>query len=146
MIRSPRWRVYLDSNLFIRHVESADDALIFLLEQAADDVLSLHASELTLAEVLVDPLRRHDRSRAALFGEILTGDDWLQVVPVSRTILVRSAEVRAALGNKLPDAIHVATAMDCSCNVLVSSDRRLRTPSEMVRVSVDAVKDLDRWP
>lgn len=146
MIVPRRWRVYLDSNFFIRFVESGDEALLFLFEQASADLLTLHTSELTLAEVLVDPLRQGDRLREASYMDLLTGDDLMEVVPVGRDILIRSADGRADFGNKLPDAVHVATALACACNVVLSSDRRLRLPSEMTRIGLEDVKDLDLWP
>ena len=141
-----RWRVYLDSNFFIRFVESRDEALLLLFERAAADLLTLHTSELTLAEILVDPIKLGDTSRAGAYADLLRTDEWLEVIPISREVLVRSAEVRATIGNKLPDAIHVATATTSSCNVMLSSDKRLRLPEQMRRVRLEDAEDLDLWP
>jgi predicted nucleic acid-binding protein len=146
MSLSVRWRVYLDSNFFIRYVESEDESLLDLLERGAADLLTLHTSELTLAEVLVDPIQSGDQSRAAMYGDLLTGDEWLEIVPVSREVLTRSAEVRATIGNKLPDAIHIATAIARACNVFLSSDKRLRLPEHITQVKLEDVNELDVWP
>jgi predicted nucleic acid-binding protein len=141
-----RWRVYLDSNFFIRFVESRDDSLLTLFEREATDLLTLHTSELTLAEVLVEPVKLGDKVLADEYSDFLAGDDTLEVVPISRDILSQSAQVRATIGNKLPDAIHVATATACSCNVFVSSDKRLRLPEDVTRVALEDVDNLDVWP
>nr|WP_306228935.1 PIN domain-containing protein [Aurantimonas sp. CSK15Z-1] len=56
------------------------------------------------------------------------------VVPVDRTILRRSATMRAKLKNKLADAIHIATAVETGCSHLLSEDRRLQLPETVVRL------------
>jgi len=141
-----RWRVYLDSNFFIRFVESRDERLLHVFEQEAADLLTLYTSELTLAEVLVEPIRTGDLSLAGEYREFLSDDQQIDIVPIDRSILVRSAEVRATIGNKLPDAIHVATAAARSCNVFLSSDKKLRLPAQMSRVALEDADDLDQWP
>ena len=53
---------------------------------------------------------------------------WLAMVPVSRTILIDAARLRANSGLRLPDAIHVATAVAAGCPIFLSNDRRLKVP------------------
>jgi len=137
---------YLDSNLIIRFVESEEQALLFLIENAAADLLRLFTSELTLAEVLVAPLKARDTEMISIYEEMLTTDEALEIVPIDRSIVRRSAEVRATIGNKGMDAIHVATAIECGCTVFISSDERIRLPDTLSRIRVDQVDDLDRWP
>ncbi len=55
----------------------------------------------------------------------------LQVVPVSREILVAAARRRTASRLKLPDAIHAATAVQSGCSHLVTNDARFRVVSEV---------------
>ena len=141
-----RWRVYLDSNFFIRFVESRDERLLHVFEREAADLLTLHTSELTLAEVLVDPIRAGDLSLTQECREFLSDDQQIDVVPIERSILIRSAEIRATIGNKLPDAIHVATAAARSCNVFLSSDKKLRLLPQMSRVALEDANDPSRWP
>lgn len=138
--------VYLDANFIIRLVESEDDSILFVLEQAAAGIVTLITSELTLAEVLVGPVRERDRRLIRDYEDMFADADLLEVQPVNRPILVRSAELRAALGNKLPDSIHVATAIGAACEVFLSSDRRIRLPDGLVRISVEDADDLDKWP
>jgi predicted nucleic acid-binding protein len=141
-----RWRVYLDSNFFIRFVESEDLGLLALFERQAANLLTICTSELTLAEVLVDPIRLEDQQRARIYEDMLAPGGWVEMVPVDRQILRRSADIRATIGNKLPDAIHVATAAVQSCNVFLSSDKRLRLPREVTQVALDEIGNLDLWP
>jgi len=72
-----------------------------------------------------------------VFGDLKISDmpvsrlaGFLQVVPVSREILVSAAQTRSQnLCLKLPDAIHFATAKDRGCQVFLTNDRRLKTYS-----------------
>ncbi len=136
-------RIYLDANAFISSVEGESDALVFLVEQASAGLAELYTSELTLAEVLVSPLKQAQLNLVELYELMLVSDDTLSVIPVDRGILRRSADIRAALGNKGADAIHVASAVSSSCTYFISSDKRLRLPDGLKRVDVNLVKGLD---
>lgn len=48
------------------------------------------------------------------------------MLPVSREILVEAARIRAGTALKLPDAIHVATARMCGCEVFLTNDTRIK--------------------
>jgi len=136
---------YLDTNAVIRFIESEDEGLLFLFEQAAAGVMRLVTSELTLAEVLVGPIKDGDERLANIYEEFLTSGDGLEVRPIDRTILRRSAEIRAILGNKGPDAIHIATALVSGCSLLFSSDQRLRLPSHLAQIELADIQDTAKW-
>lgn len=57
-------------------------------------------------------------------------------MPVDRSILVAAARLRAQLTLRLPDAIHVATALAADCELFVSNDRRVRLPDSMTLLTV----------
>ena len=124
-------KVYLDTNVFIYAVEAvaeyraAVEALFTLLEESA---VSAVTSELTLAEALAKPLEvgRHDI--AQVYEAMLTPSSWLAVVPVERSILIEAAKLQAGLKLRLPDAIHVATAVATGSATVLSNDRRLQVP------------------
>ena len=92
-------------------------------------------SELTLAELLVKPLQLGRTDIADLYADLVRDSEHLSVMPIGRTILVDAARYRADLGVKLPDTIHVATAMAAGCDALLSNDRNLKVPAgiELVR-------------
>ena len=94
-------------------------------------------SELTLAEVLVKPLRDKNMLVAQVYEALLAGSNKLTVVPISREILRLSAHVRAvARANRLFDSIHVATAMQSGCHAFVTEDDRIRTIDDLPIVLV----------
>jgi predicted nucleic acid-binding protein len=123
--------VYLDTNLFIYAVEGYAPEETFVRELFAAlerGELAAATSELALAEALVRPFALGREDVAATYAELLSPSDRLAVVPVDRAVLVEAARQRAALGLRLPDAIHVASALAAGCGVFLTNDRRLRLP------------------
>jgi predicted nucleic acid-binding protein len=55
----------------------------------------------------------------------------LEVIPIGRDILLAASRVRAEFRMKLPDAIHVATAMSVGCSTLLTNDRRMKMPADL---------------
>jgi predicted nucleic acid-binding protein len=141
------WTVYLDSNPIAYAVEGTPELastikqLFFVLRQRPGSAIT---SELTLAEVL--PKRRvPDRD----FLELLIWSGTFDLRPVTRSILTETAEYRRAASSiqpdgrvampKLPDAIHVVTAIHGRCDYFVSSDTRIRLPEGIKLVSANAL-------
>lgn len=120
-------RVYLDTNIFIYALEGYPifRAVLTTLFEALDrHDLSAVTSELTLAEVLAKPLLDRHTERQAAYLHILQPSASLDVVPVSREVLLAAARLRAEMGFKLPDAIHAATAQLTGCKQFLTNDAR----------------------
>lgn len=131
-------RLYLDANAFIQMIEGADEShSLHVFGDAAKGFIELYTSEFTLAELLVIPLRGHNNRLVVIYEELFASDKLLSVVPVDRSVLRHSAEVRATFGNKAADAIHIATALACDCPVFVSDDLRIKLPVELRRLSLE---------
>jgi predicted nucleic acid-binding protein len=121
-------RLYLDANVFIYAIEGNADIAdplrqLFELFRARRGIGV--TSELTLAEVLP---KASDVQRRSYLNMIV----WSQIFdlhPVSRDILIETAEYREYAGMpKLPDAIHVVTAIRAGCRRVLSADLRLKLP------------------
>ena len=122
-------KAYFDANVFIYAIEQIDDFVSVVSEiLPALDGQKLHAvtSELTLAEALVKPLRDDNGELAGDYIAAVQPRPALEVVPVSREILIEAARMRAKTGLKLPDAIHAATAVRSGCGHFVTNDARFR--------------------
>jgi predicted nucleic acid-binding protein len=121
-------RLYLDANVFIYAIEGNAD-IADPLRQLFDLFRARRGigvtSELTLAEVLP---KASDVQRRSYLNMIV----WSQIFdlhPVSRDILIETAEYREYAGMpKLPDAIHVVTAIRAGCRRVLSADLRLKLP------------------
>lgn len=136
----PPGKVYLDTNVFIYAVEAvpeysgAIDELFGLIEAGT---VSAVTSELALAEVLSKPLEAGRQDVVDIYREMIAPSAWLSVWPVERAILIEAARLRAQLTLRLPDAIHVATAVAAGCSALISNDHRLRVPATIRRFRLE---------
>ena len=131
--------VYVDANILIYIVEG-NKALASELKQIVEaleaGVFKAVTSELTLAEVLIGPLRNNDHELAATYKSLLTSSHVLRAVPVSAAILERSAAIRCNSMTSLPDAIHLATAEWAGCRYVLTEDRQLRVLPPLIAVGV----------
>lgn len=134
--------VYLDACAIIELLEkrtAESSALGALLEVAAGNPTRLLSSELTLTEILVEPIRGlmditpwregapFSRDHHDWYLANLTDDSLLvRTLPVSRSVLTRAALMRARVKSlRSPDAIHTATAYEAGCTHFISGDQRL---------------------
>ena len=147
-------KLYFDANVFIYAVEGSDDIAGTL--RTPFELLSGRknlpvTSELTLAEVLpkADPIRRRNYLELILYSGLF------DLHPVTRDVLMETADYRrvARASNldirgpqaampKLPDAIHVVTAIRADCARVLSFDRSLKLPESMQRVTRDGLPQL----
>lgn len=132
-------RVYLDTNIFIYALEGYSTfrpALTVLFEALDRHELAAITSELTLAEALVKPFLDRSIERERAYLQILQPSASLQMLPVSRDVLIASARLRAETNMKLPDAIHAATALITGCSYFLTNDSHLRTVPGLTIVSL----------
>jgi predicted nucleic acid-binding protein len=135
--------VYLDTNVFIAAFESpaanakpAQELLMALRDAQGAAV----TSELTLAELLA-PITRQGAlpatQRRRLYLDVLLLSGVVELLPVSRAILIETAVFRQVSPHKLPDAIHIVTAASACCKFFMSHDDGMRVPKEMQRLKLD---------
>jgi predicted nucleic acid-binding protein len=135
--------VYLDSNVFISFIQgdAADAETLKNLFSAMQGRVGVFVtSELTLAEVLAPTKARGPLSPLLRrrYIDLIVWNSAVSLQPVSRTILYETAELRRFTSQKLPDAIHIVTAVQTRCRFLMSHDRDMkRTPSGMTFVDID---------
>lgn len=126
-------RVYLDSNIVIYIVERSPahaGVVTEALRRAPE--ATLVTSDLVRMECLVGALRRPDtaiRDRYTAFLDRTLG------APLGRDAFLRAAELRAALGLKTPDALHLAAALEAGCEEFWTNDRRLDAAQSLIRVA-----------
>jgi predicted nucleic acid-binding protein len=151
---SASFKLYFDANVFIYAVEGSDDiagslrTLFGLLSGKGNLAVT---SELTLAEVLpkADPIRRRNYLELILYSGLF------DLYPVTRDVLMETADYRRVAGvsksdtsrpyaamPKLPDAIHVVTAVRAGCARILSFDLTLKLPEGMHRVTLGGLPQL----
>ena len=138
-------KIYLDANCFIYSVERIDPyrAVLDTLWQAVSvGQILVVTSELTLLEVLVKPLKAGDFTTAGIFRTVLRHSPDVQMFPITQTVLEEAAMLRATVGIKTPDALHVATALLNGCTLLVTNDSAFR---RMPDLSVTVLSEIVDW-
>jgi uncharacterized protein len=121
--------IALDTSVWIYHFEgspvfgpAADDILNAVTRGRVDAIVS----ELVLLELLVAPLKKKLPDVADEIELTLTHFPHLALVPISRAVLVRAAEIRAKCGMRTPDAIMLATAVERGATLAVTNDAAWR--------------------
>ncbi|MGE0752555.1 MAG: type II toxin-antitoxin system VapC family toxin [Variibacter sp.] len=143
--------IYLETNVFIRAVEGLEGASLLpkkLMASLRGRPTLAVTSEITLAEVLA-PTKRPQampfpmKQRAYL--DLLVWSNFIKLLPVSRKLLIETADLRRVTSLKLPDAIHLASATEANCRFFVSHDEDFRKlPVGMIRVNPDDEHGIDR--
>ena len=134
--------VYVDANILIYIVEgnkALASALNNIVEALDAGVLSAVTSELTLAEVLIGPLRTRDSATGDTYKAVLRSGKALRAIPVTSAVLERSAELRCNSTMSLPDAIHLATAELAGCRYFLTEDRHLHVRPPLVALGAAAL-------
>ena len=119
--------IYLDAAPLIYSVERIEPYWSLMQpvwDGAAAGRFALVSSELSLLEVLVGPRKSGNVALETLYRQLLLGTRELQLVPISQAILDRATSLRGNFGLKTPDAIHIATALESRCTVLVTNDKQ----------------------
>lgn len=144
--------VYLDTNAFRDLVEgepAISEPMQILFHALQRQPGRGITSELTLAEILAPSRsgRKRPPHLVRAYMNMLVWGRFLSLQPVSRTVLMETVRLRATSVTgrlKLPDAIHLATAILSGCQLFVSRDRGIPMPEAMRRVEIDdtAVRDV----
>jgi predicted nucleic acid-binding protein len=85
-------------------------------------------------ECRVKPLRERDAAILALYDQFFSRQS-LGILPLSDAVVDKATELRAVLGIKTPDALHLASAIIARAEVFVTGDAALQRCKE-VRVAV----------
>jgi predicted nucleic acid-binding protein len=122
--------IYFDSNIFILMFEKKNliaSQLSNLLAKMWDKPYRvIKTSDLTFAETLVHPYRKKDENLIRVYENWSISNRQLEIGPINREVLYCAAVLRADYKNlKLPDAIHLSTAMLFECSHFLSDDLRL---------------------
>ena len=95
--------------------------------------------QLTLAECLVKPFELGQELSIQYYQNSIKTTDFLEVKSVTRTILKEAAKNKAVYRNKLPDSIHLATALQSGCAIFVTNDANIKTPDNVTQLVLNEI-------
>jgi predicted nucleic acid-binding protein len=137
MTENPLPRLYIDTNVFIQVFEKQDTQLTDLFAgEPIEGTPFLFTSALARAELLVKPIRDGDDELRDIYRNWTVSNPVLEVGPIDDDVLEFAAVLRAQYSSlRLPDAIHVSTAIGFGCTHFVSYDKKLGTISRFIEPS-----------
>ena len=130
-------KVYFDTNIIIYLVEGflpyqkTLDNIQALLES---DEIKAYSSELSLCETLIKPFQVGSTKGVSLFCSFLQESACFELFPIDKNILIQSSYIAADKNMKIPDAIHVATAMASGCEIFLTNDKSIQTPKNLEKI------------
>jgi len=128
-IGSRHKRVLLDTSVWIYHFELHPQfgaAATQVIERLEDGKFRGIASELTLLELTVRPLQLGRQDAADDYETLLSYFPNLDLLPISREILMEAAALRASHRLRTPDAIQIATGIHAGATLAITNDEAWR--------------------
>lgn len=123
-------RVYFDTNPVIYYLEQISPFFSVVqpfFEMIGQGDIVACTSEFTLLETLIKPMRDNATLLIDDIQELLLDPDLFSLIPVSREILLLSAELGAKSGLKPADSIHFASAIHHQCDYFVTNDLKFQS-------------------
>lgn len=142
--RNGEARIYIDSNIFISFLEGMpekSETLRPLFEKLRERRGVAVTSELTLAEVLIGPAKNRNPLLRRAYLDLIVFGDYFELWPISRDVLYESVRLRVVHKGthdkllRLPDAIHLVSAIQTRCRFFVSDDMGINPPQGINRIS-----------
>jgi predicted nucleic acid-binding protein len=98
-------------------------------------------STITLLEVLVQPIRKSNRSLAEKYREVLLYSEGLTTFEILHEVSEMSSELRAKYSIKTPDAIQLAVGILYGASKFITNDPALKKVSDINVLVLDDFLD-----
>lgn len=134
----PNSKIYIDTNLFIYFFENNPnyaDKVEKLFEESINKNILLISSELLYLELSVLPIKKQNSKILKLYTDIENYLPNLDLIPISKNILLKAAEIRATYNYRSPDAIHLSTALSEKCKGFYCADKNLKS-FEQIKINI----------
>jgi predicted nucleic acid-binding protein len=135
-------RVYFDTNILIYVLENSAgyvDACLPFFSAVADGGIIGCTGEMTLAELLVKPMRSNDMVSMAKIRSLFS-DEYFEVFAHNRNSLELAAHLRATQGLRMIDAIHTAAAIQGNCKFMLTHDKQINRQARGLEIV-----NIDTW-
>ena len=134
-------RVAVDASIFIYQFEQHpqfEPLCSVLFDGISTRQLQLTTSTITVSEVMIKPVQLSDTEVVTLYEGVFTGLPNFTLLDVDYVIAKLAAYIRAHYRILLPNAIHIASALQAKADVFITNDEQLKTIRE---IKVICLKD-----
>ncbi len=127
-------RLYLDANIFVYFVEANDEpgqAAAQAIQVCRASQIKIVTSGLTIAECLHRPYSQGQDNVANLYEELFMQSGSIELISPDTDVFFLAARIGAEFNMRVPDAVHVATALFYGCDAIFTNDKRMRAPKPL---------------
>jgi predicted nucleic acid-binding protein len=138
-------RIYLDSAPLIymlERVEPYASRILAFLDRTGQEVI---CGEITRLECRLRPIRDGDVRILRIYDSYFDLIDD-QILPLDRLTIDRATHIRAQYGFRIPDALHIASALSAGCDLFLTNDRQLLRCKEIPMELVETLSGLGPTP
>lgn len=117
--------IYLDTAPLIYYMEEASSGSAFLQELFKKNEkgdFTFFTTSITLSEVLTLPFKLGNKNLVDQYEYFITQSPSLKLINVNSSIAKLAAQLRSEYGFKLPDSIHLATALEVKVDFFLTND------------------------
>ena len=137
-------RVLLDTSACIYFLDGAPESarhrsMVEVIELAERGTITVLLSPITVAELLVLPIRERNDEAEALVRLFVAS--CCQVMPATTETAAFAAALRSKHGLRLPDAFILATALEHSVDSVIGNDDRWKRVHEITYIHLDDQPD-----
>jgi predicted nucleic acid-binding protein len=111
-----------------------------IFQRVSSRSLGAYTSLVTLAEVLVLPLRNGDTALEQQYRSLLFTPSGIQTRQIGRPATNRAADLRARYRLDLPDAFQIAVALGARCQAFLTNDVRLKRVTHLRILVLDELE------
>lgn len=135
-------RVYIDANYLIYFLNQSAPFfdVVAPIFQACDrgDFIGF-TGDAVVAEVMVRPYRLKSPSEIAKGKSLFSRKSFLSIVSHDAPTFDLASQLRANTNMRMLDALHYATAVQCSCRFLLTNDRDFKTTGTLEVVGITSL-------
>jgi predicted nucleic acid-binding protein len=122
-------RAALDTNAWIYFLNDQEPWLSpvrRVLELAAGGSLAIGVPGVVLMELMVNAFRSGGELEQRRIETLVDGTQFIRQLPMSRQVLMASAEIRGKLGARIADAMVMGSAAVSGADVIIGNDSRFK--------------------
>ena len=133
--------IYLDTNIFVHAFERvplhgreiSNELVMFLARKPGSTQPAILTSQFTFAELWVKPYQVKNDDLINLYDNLAYSSNFIEVHSVDLVVLRGAAVLRSRYPSlKMPDALHISTAIRHQCKYFLTSDLRIKETYETI--------------